>query len=876
MVANDDPRRDVASSPSDPNPIPNPNPNASDDSIPNRSSTASSLGRSAVEFAEQSQKLSYQPPGEGNTSDIALEARFVTPHDPVIVTAEGHRLPGVPLTEAHKLNILKEELQTESENNVSSGSAGAGGQGHKVNDGAAASPLSAGEPSGSEQPHQQKQPSTVPVPTMQNGKSVQKSAEGSLRRAMPPSHTNPLFPPLPLYGPPSLMRDLQCLTFRVASFFLSLAFLGVIVLGALFTSVGPFLSRIWLTCTFRNPDASRPFYDEEVRRKNLRRELDRAWTKRRKSQENVRRGGGGGGGGREQEKDNEDPPPADSDGFVPTEGGPDAIVCDPAYYARRVGLDVEEFQVQTEDGFIIDLWHVYDPREYEELPPSERAHRGPDIFRDDAPDTPFPESRRRRRRKQPGGQGQQQQEQKPKFPVLLMHGLLQSAGAYCVNDDDSLAFYLCKAGYDVWLGNNRCGFSPRHVLLCYTDPRMWCWNIRQMGVFDLPALVSRVLRETGFPKVGLVAHSQGTTQTFVALAKEQRPDLGDKLTVFCALAPAAYAGPLIGKMYFKFMRVITPAMFRLMFGIHAFIPFMMTMHRLLPPRVYGWLGYKVFSFLFNWSDARWDRGLRDRMFQFAPVYVSAESMRWWLGRECFAKHKCILATKEEWRAEEREDNEEELHGGDTEKKKKKKKDRLPLRLPRLRADLDPDPDPGSTDRAAVARHARKPRGSTAWYDARAPPFALWVCGSDDLVDGERLLRRFDPARGREPHVRLVHSRVLPEFEHLDVIWAVDAVDRVFVEVKEVLWRTAGGEARRGCRVPKGCEGVEEWVPPEEQAGKAREGGEGEDDEGQSESQSQSESEGSDRVLAEEARRRSHESVRDKAGTHGHGSVRGAS
>ncbi len=247
--------------------------------------------------------------------------------------------------------------------------------------------------------------------------------------------------------------------------------------------------------------------------------------------------------------------------------------------------------------------------------------------------------------------------QKPKFPVLLMHGLLQSAGAYCVNDDDSLAFYLCKSGYDVWLGNNRCGFDPKHVLLDYSDPRMWCWNIRQMGIFDLSSLISRVIYETGFEKIGLVAHSQGTTETFVALAKEQRPELGEKLTVFCALAPAAYAGPLIGKMYFKFMRAISPALFRLMFGIHAFIPIMMAMHSILNPRIYGWLGYKVFSFLFDWTDARWDRALKNRMFQFAPVYVSAESMRWWLGRECFAKHKCILSTKEQWRSEEREETE---------------------------------------------------------------------------------------------------------------------------------------------------------------------------------------------------------------------------
>jgi pimeloyl-ACP methyl ester carboxylesterase len=100
-----------------------------------------------------------------------------------------------------------------------------------------------------------------------------------------------------------------------------------------------------------------------------------------------------------------------------------------------------------------------------------------------------------------------------RYPVLLVRGLLQSAGPYYTNDDDSLAFFLCNSGYDVWLGNNRYGFEPRHTLLQYHDPRMWAWNIRQVGVMDLPALISRVLSETGFAKLGLVSHSQGTTES---------------------------------------------------------------------------------------------------------------------------------------------------------------------------------------------------------------------------------------------------------------------------------------------------------------------------------------------------------------------------
>jgi pimeloyl-ACP methyl ester carboxylesterase len=328
----------------------------------------------------------------------------------------------------------------------------------------------------------------------------------------------------------------------------------------------------------------------------------------------------------------------------------------------------------------------------------------------------------------------------------------------------------------VWLGNNRCGFKPEHKLLEYSDPRMWAWNIRQMGVMDLPALISRVLFETGFEKLGLVCHSQGTTETFVALAKGQRPDLGNKISVFCALAPAAYAGPLIGKMYFKFMRIISPAVFRLFFGIHAFIPFMMTMHRFLPGRLYGALGYRVFSFLFDWTDDRWERDLRNRMFQFAPVYVSAESMRWWLGRECFAKQKCILATREEVRMEDERDDED-------------------------------DDDYEEFSKSKVSGQGKKGHadGQTAWYDKQVPPMALWVCGSDDLVDGKRLLHRLESQR--EPFVRVVHSKVIEEYEHLDVLWAMDSIEKVGKEVREVIWRTASADDRALCRVPKGCEDI---------------------------------------------------------------------
>jgi pimeloyl-ACP methyl ester carboxylesterase len=704
-----------------------------------------SKAQATIDFAHQAERLgqyAQHQESDQTGSTQAVEAHFVTPQDPVIQTADGYRLPAVPLEEAMKLNELRDIVDDR-------------------------------EPS--------REPLSPRLREAKDGtvhgllpKEEEMKGEGKsdvpLGDSKAPWKTNPLFPPLPMYGPPTLMRKCQCYFFRFTSGILSCLFLLVIVLGAGFTSLPGMVKHLGLLLTFRKPEERRPFHQEELKRKEARKRAEKAWSKKDSihAERKLENGEDAGTAGE----------------YAPLEGGPDPLVCDIRHYARRAGLDCEIFHVQTEDGFIIELWHLYNPREYKRTSSDQRLPHDPELF---------PENR--------SGVGSQYQDGEKKYPVLMIHGLLQSAGAYCTNDDDSLAFFLAKSGYDVWLGNNRCGFTPRHVTLKYGDPRMWSWNIRQMGVMDLPALISRVLSETGFEKLGLIAHSQGTTQSFVALAKEQRPEIGEKISVFCALAPAAYAGPLIGKAQFKFMQIISPLMFRVVFGIHAFIPIMMIMHGLLPGKFYGSMGYRVFAFLFNWSDEKWERELRNRMFQFAPVYVSAESMRWWLGRECFAKQKCILSTKEEKKIEDKEDARLEKKGW--------RSKHQPLDSSSSDDDDDDSANPNSPE----------DNEKYAWYGPGTPPFALWVCGSDDLVDGRRLLRRFE--RGREPHVDVVHSKVIEGYEHLDVIWAMDAIEKVGKEVREVLWKTASVDARKVCRTPKGCEEVRGFYKRRE-AGKENE------------------------------------------------------
>lgn len=99
-----------------------------------------------------------------------------------------------------------------------------------------------------------------------------------------------------------------------------------------------------------------------------------------------------------------------------------------------------------------------------------------------------------------------------------------------------------------------------------------------------------------------------------------------------------------------------------------------------------------------------------------------------------------------------------------------------------------------------ALEPKNERGKFAWYDSNAPPMAFWVAGSDDLVDGRRLLRRFE--KGREPHVDVVHKKIIDGYEHLDVIWAVDMIEQVGKEVGEVIWKTATEDAKSVCRVPQ--------------------------------------------------------------------------
>lgn len=57
---------------------------------------------------------------------------------------------------------------------------------------------------------------------------------------------------------------------------------------------------------------------------------------------------------------------------------------------------------------------------------------------------------------------------------------------------------LAKAGYDVWIGNNRGTMpSQQHVSLKIDDPKFWAWSWAEMGKYDDVAIIKKMKEQSG-------------------------------------------------------------------------------------------------------------------------------------------------------------------------------------------------------------------------------------------------------------------------------------------------------------------------------------------------------------------------------------------
>lgn len=125
-------------------------------------------------------------------------------------------------------------------------------------------------------------------------------------------------------------------------------------------------------------------------------------------------------------------------------------------------------------------------------------------------------------------------------PVLLVHGLDESAHGWIINDPDkALGTVLADQGYDVWMLNNRGTVYSRHHLEHTIDSKeIWDFSFQEMAEYDIVSTIKMITEKTDGKKIIALGHSQGAVQVLAAMADPLLSDyVQDRLLGLVGLSP---------------------------------------------------------------------------------------------------------------------------------------------------------------------------------------------------------------------------------------------------------------------------------------------------------------------------------------------------
>ncbi|XP_075538765.1 gastric triacylglycerol lipase-like isoform X2 [Dermacentor variabilis] len=122
-------------------------------------------------------------------------------------------------------------------------------------------------------------------------------------------------------------------------------------------------------------------------------------------------------------------------------------------------------------------------------------------------------------------------------PVFVMTGLLADSASIVLDfPKQSLGYVLADNGYDVWLGNVRGNtYGKKHKNLDVKSKKFWNFSFHEHAIFDVPAQVDYVLKETKHKDLLYIGVSQGTLIFFTMLS--EKPWYNDRIKAFAGLAP---------------------------------------------------------------------------------------------------------------------------------------------------------------------------------------------------------------------------------------------------------------------------------------------------------------------------------------------------
>ncbi|XP_074088333.1 lysosomal acid lipase/cholesteryl ester hydrolase-like [Macrotis lagotis] len=318
----------------------------------------------------------------------------------------------------------------------------------------------------------------------------------------------------------------------------------------------------------------------------------------------------------------------------------------------------------------------------------------------------------------------------PRPVVFLQHGLLADASDWVTNpDNSSLGFILADAGYDVWMGNSRGNtWSRKHMTLSVSQEEFWAFSFDEMAKHDLPAVIDYILNKTGQEQLYYVGHSQGTTIAFIAFST--LPQLAKKIKMFFALAPVAtikFSSSPMTKL-----ANLPDVFFQDLFGMKEFLP---------QNSILKWLGTHVCSHVI----------LKELCGNLLFVLCGFNERNLNMSRvDIYSTHNPAGTSVQDM-----------LHWSQV-----------------FRSGMLEAYDWGSRDKNFFHYNQTKP----PLYQIKdmLVPTALWSGSHDWLADTK------DVGLLLTQITNLVYHKNIPEWEHLDFIWGLDAPEKLYNEILDLM------------------------------------------------------------------------------------------